>query len=255
MLPRRAAQCWRHQPAYRRPRHFHEEPELNLVVKGRARVGVGDRSIELFSGELLLFEPGQDHELLEASADLELVVMALRPELAARVPGVGPYVFGGKVVLSEAELAEASERALALSELRDAVVVERTVGDVFASLATRPRKSQVMSRRALGRLRATPCMSGARLGELVHADPSRLSREFHRDLGVTLVEYRARLRFMRFLHLVDAGMSFAHAAVDADFGSYAQFHRVFQRAVGCGPREYFAGRRARIDALIEPELA
>ncbi len=117
MLPRRAAQCWRHQPAYRRPRHFHEEPELNLVLKGRARLGVGDGSIELRAGELLLFEPGQDHELLEASPDLDLVVMALRPELAVRVQSERPYVFAGKVALTQGELtaAVAAERALALT--------------------------------------------------------------------------------------------------------------------------------------------
>jgi methylphosphotriester-DNA--protein-cysteine methyltransferase len=58
---------------------------------------------------------------------------------------------------------------------------------------------------------------------------------------------------MRFVHLVDAGESLGQAAVAADFGSYAQCHRVFQRALGCGPREYFAGARARVAAAIEPE--
>ena len=83
MLPGRAAQVWRHQPEYRRPRHFHEETEVNAVVRGSALVGIGDRTLELGPGELVMFEPGQDHVLLEASDDLELFVFALRPELAA----------------------------------------------------------------------------------------------------------------------------------------------------------------------------
>jgi AraC-like DNA-binding protein len=252
MLPGRAGQVWRHQPAYRRPRHFHDEPELNFVIKGTAHIAVGDRVEELNAGELVLFEPGQDHALLDASADLELFVMALRPELAARAQGERPYVFSRKLVLGPAQTAALTEQSLALADVRDAHAVESAVGNVFSSLGTQQRSSRVTSRRAVGRLRESPEMTATQLSGLVRADPARLSREFHRDLGVTLVEYRARLRFMRFVRLVDAGSSFARAAMDADFGSYAQFHRVFQRAVGCGPREYFNGARAHVDALLEP---
>src|SRR6188474_321335 len=84
MLPGRRAQAWRHQPAYRRPRHFHPEPELNAVCKGSAVIGLGDRVVRLGPGGVILFHPGQDHVLLEASADLELWVVALRPDLAGQ---------------------------------------------------------------------------------------------------------------------------------------------------------------------------
>jgi hypothetical protein len=39
MQPGHRAQAWRHQPAFLRPRHFHEEPELNLVTRGTATFG------------------------------------------------------------------------------------------------------------------------------------------------------------------------------------------------------------------------
>src|SRR5688572_27193116 len=87
MLPGRRAQAWRHQPAFRRPRHFHEEPEINLVTRGSCKMGVGDRPLRLTAGQLVVFQPGQDHELIEASPDLELFVFALRPELHARALG------------------------------------------------------------------------------------------------------------------------------------------------------------------------
>jgi mannose-6-phosphate isomerase-like protein (cupin superfamily) len=80
MLPGRRAQVWRHDPAFRRPRHFHEEPEINLVVRGRATLGVGDRVVSVGAGDLLLFLPGQDHVLLGSGQDLELFVVALHPE-------------------------------------------------------------------------------------------------------------------------------------------------------------------------------
>jgi len=94
---------------------------------------------------------------------------------------------------------------------------------------------------------------GLELGTRLRTTQSRISREFHRDLGLTLVEFRARIRLMRFVELVDSGLSLTAAATDADFGSYAQCHRVFQRALGCAPSAYFAGARAQIEAVTEPE--
>jgi AraC-like DNA-binding protein len=85
--------------------------------------------------------------------------------------------------------------------------------------------------------------------------PAQVSREFHRDLGLTLVEFRARLRLMRFVRLVDKGATMSTAALAAEFGSYAQFHRAFQRALGCSPRDYFRGARSAVEAATEPELS
>ena len=252
MLAGRAAQLWRHQPAFRRPRHFHAESELNVVLKGAARLGVGERVVTLLEGELLTFEPGQDHVLLDASADLEMIVMAIRPELAARAQTGHPLV-SAKIALTAPQLGRLWERALALAEVRDAVVVEGAIGELFAQLGTRTCDSHVISRRTVGELHATPAVRGAELATRLKTTQSRISREFHRDLGLTFVEFRARLRLMRFVDLVDAGLPLTAAAIDADFGSYAQCHRVFQRALGCAPSAYFAGARAQIEAVTAPE--
>ncbi|AGP36605.1 hypothetical protein BE04_17030 [Sorangium cellulosum] len=37
----RRAQAWRYRPVYRRPAHFHDEPEFNLVVRGTAALDAG----------------------------------------------------------------------------------------------------------------------------------------------------------------------------------------------------------------------
>jgi AraC-like DNA-binding protein len=253
MLPGRAAQVWRHQPAYRRPRHFHEEPEVNAVVRGTASLGIGDRRLELAAGELVLLEPGQDHVLLEASPDLELLVVALRPALAERVRGSRPRVHKDKIVLTEAEMAGLGELSSALGELRDAGAVERELGDLFSALGSRPCTSHVSSRRAVDLLRTSPGISASELASRLHTAPAQVSREFHRDLGLTLVEFRARLRLMRFVRLVDQGATLSAAAFDADFGSYAQLHRAFQRALGCSPSDYFRGARSVVEAATEPQ--
>jgi AraC-like DNA-binding protein len=45
------------------------------------------------------------------------------------------------------------------------------------------------------------------------------------------------------------------AALDADFGSYAQCHRVFRRALRCSPQQYFAGTRESIAQAIAGEVS
>ncbi len=244
MLPGRRAQAWRHQPSFLRPRHFHREPELNLVARGEARLAVGEKVATVSAGDCVLFAPGQDHQLLEASADLELFAIALTPELAARARSLSCAARR----LTPAELSEAAARLGAAGELRDSAAVEQAIVPLFeAQPATGLRRSTCLS---LQRLLLEPAVSATTLAAHARTTPSELSRHFRRDVGVRFVEYRARLRLMAFVAEVDAGRSLTRAALDADFGSYAQCHRVFSRTLGCSPQQYFAQRRRDIDRAV-----
>ena len=247
MLPGRRAQSWRHQPAYRRPRHFHPEPELNTVCKGSAVIGLGDRVVRLGPGGVILFHPGQDHVLLEASVDLELWVVALRPDLAgqglhslSRVASVGES-------LSPAAVSTLEDMLAGLAQVSDATVVETRTVDIFAMIQAHLSTNHVLSRRALEEASARPATPGAELARHFGVDQSVLSRHFHAAFGVTFVSYRARQRAMAFVRLVDEGQSLTSAALAAGFGSYAQCHRVLTKVLGCTPNRYFAGERTRID--------
>ena len=69
----------------------------------------------------------------------------------------------------------------------------------------------------------------------------RFARVFKSEMGVSLVRYRNQLRLERFVKIMDAGGSnMLDAALAAGFGSYAQFHRVFQSLRGTTPRAFFA---------------
>ena len=68
----------------------------------------------------------------------------------------------------------------------------------------------------------------------------RLSRLFKEQTGFALAEFRNRSRVQRFLEIYGTGQrhTMLSAALDAGFGSYAQFHRVFRRIAGESPGEY-----------------
>ena len=84
---------WHHVPATRRPRHFHAEPELNLIAAGQAVFGVGEAIISVSTGDLLWWPPGQDHVLLDASPDLDLYVIGVTPAFSEHV--LAESSFGG----------------------------------------------------------------------------------------------------------------------------------------------------------------
>ena len=87
-------------------------------------------------------------------------------------------------------------------------------------------------------------VDGNHLAKMLGVSPGKLARDFKAEMGVSLVEYRNRLRLERFLAMVDrGGGNLLEAALDAGFGSYAQFHRVFRAMLGTTPREYLTGRK------------
>jgi AraC-like DNA-binding protein len=84
-----------------------------------------------------------------------------------------------------------------------------------------------------------PAMGGKQIAAKLDISLSRLARVFKAEMGMSLVEYRNRLRLDRFAVLLDKGRTNRlEAALAAGFGSYAQFHRVFRALRHMTPREY-----------------
>jgi AraC-like DNA-binding protein len=74
-------------------------------------------------------------------------------------------------------------------------------------------------------------------------------------MGASFVEHRARARVAHFLALVQDGRrNLLEAALDAGFGSYSQFHRVFTRVAGVRPRDYFTSGRHRLQLFVAGDL-
>jgi AraC-like DNA-binding protein len=92
---------------------------------------------------------------------------------------------------------------------------------------------------AVGMLAKNPAMGGKEIAATLDISASRLAYVFKAEMGMSLVEYRNRLRLDRFAVLLDRGRTnLLEAALAAGFGSYAQFHRVFRALRHATPREY-----------------
>ena len=112
----------------------------------------------------------------------------------------------------------------------------------------------VFATRALAIMSEHPDWDGEHIARAARAATSELSRYFHRDLGITFVKYRARLRLLRFIRLVEEGRrNLMVTAIAAGFGSYSQCHRVFHSELGCFPRQFFqSGLREQMQLVYVP---
>jgi AraC-like DNA-binding protein len=229
----------------RRPRHFHAEPELNLVVRGSATFGIGESVVTVGSGELVAFPSAQDHVLLESSSDLYLYAIGLDPGYSAEVLGDEPSL-PLHVRLPDRELAPVVARAVDIVDRPRAGQLGAELWQRLHWLARHatPRSAHathVHTRRALQLMRAAPDLTLTNLAKALRTHPTEVSRHFHRDMGITLVRHRTRLKLLRFIQLVDSqGTELMSASASAGFGSYSQCHRAFQAELGCSPRQFFA---------------
>jgi AraC-like DNA-binding protein/quercetin dioxygenase-like cupin family protein len=254
---------WKYSQAIggRRPRHFHAEPELNLIVKGSATFALGEQRVRATRGDLLAFASGQEHALLEASPDLYLYAVGLDARHSAYVLGGSEVTVPFHVRLDPSELERVEDRAAAIvdrseTEQLGAELWERVhwLGRNLGARAGHP--AHVLTRRALQRLHMNPELSLDALARALRAQPSEVSRHFHRDVGTTLVRHRTRLRLLEHVRLVDAGAyDLMSAARAAGFGSYSQCHRAFQAELGHAPSAFFApGVRERMQGTYDHSL-
>jgi AraC-like DNA-binding protein len=102
-----------------------------------------------------------------------------------------------------------------------------------------PSPSQRLVAATVGMLNKNPGLGGKEIAAAMNMSLSRLARVFKTLTGISLVEYRNRLRLARFEAMIDRGpRNLLEAALEAGFGSYAQFHRVFRAHLQTTPSRY-----------------
>jgi AraC-like DNA-binding protein len=254
------AQIWSYSPRFRRPRHFHEEPEVNLVASGTAVFGAGEKRVTVRSGELIFFPPGQDHVLEVGSPDLALFAIGLRANYSEQVLGnqtssITPLVPIRLPTVLFRELIGRAEAGVEKDKI-DSEIAELWLHlrHAFRSTGQDDQFMHILTRRTLSLLLREPSLNRAELAKQVRGDKTELSRYFHRDLGLTLVQYRTRLRLLKFIRNVDQGsMNLTSACLVAGFGSYSQCHRQFMEQLGTAPRTFFSNQvRSQMENTFLP---
>lgn len=254
----RRAHAWRYQPAYRRPRHFHEDSEINLITRGTGLILLGDREIEVGAGSLVWFPPGLDHYLAAASADFELLTAGFRPGLLdafTREHALTPSFARPWQRLQDTDYRQLANIMDQANATVDNCNAEQRLLDVLRTLVRLSSSSvDPLGHRAASFVLTHPTASRDRLARAMRSNRGDVSRQFHRDHGTTLRHYRNTLRTLEFLRLSEEGATnLTRAALEAGFGSYSQCHRVFRSLLGVSPREFLTtGTLALMIDRFEP---
>lgn len=256
----------------RRTMHRHPELELNLVTAGRASYMFPDRRIDIDRGTLIWLWAGGDHLLLNESAGFAMWIVVFTPGAIERWCRTAATSALGQAGGADAD-AERQARRLDAERAR-------RLGDLCAEASDAEREGDVDHLNAtLGYLLMTAWRATSAAGEapalaelhpavetataLLQRDvggmtvpdlaeasglsPSRLGRVFRAQVGLSISDYRNRLRVDRFCRLYGRGdrRTMLDAALEAGFGSYPQFHRAFKRHMGLSP----AAHRRRMRRL------
>ena len=255
----------------RRVPHRHEELEMNLVLHGRARYLIGDRRRDLQADSQIWLFPDQGHVLIDKSRDFEMWVVYFRQSLVNRIgAGLGSEMLKRRTPRSVLSRHLSEQQASGVSRLLSEVeaasddILLYNSGLAYALVRAWHEFSQAplisghevhpAVERAAFLIRDQPEIRG--IDQLAHESglsATRLSRLFRRQMNMSIVGYWNRQRLERFLHLYGEGVriSMTEAALDAGFGSYPQFYRIFRDHFGCGPAQY--RRRGRFIHDDDPD--
>lgn len=239
--------------------HRHDELELNLVLCGRGVYLLDGQKIEMGLNSILWLFPEQEHLLFEKSLDFEMWILVVRQEylreictdessqvLLADDPGENFYRSLPNHPFQK--LSNLCRETLALKN--DLALFNISLGYILLSTWSAYQsggKSGIQKnlhpaiektvRRIIDSMGKDDLPF---LAQKAGLSPTSLSRLFNKHMGISLTTFRNRCRVEQFLDLYGDGQTrtMLDAALEAGFGSYAQFYRVFNQIMGGSPSDY-----------------
>ena len=239
-------------------RHYHAELEVNLVTRGSGTYLLGNRKYQIHAGDVMWLFPSQEHVLIEESVDFEMWIAVFKRRVVKRIatdPASSPLLdrsHDGECCrrLSQHELGRFEGMFSDLSAVNDQPGF-LNVGLAYLLLQcwrSFERAAEVHARdvhpaveRAARLIREDgTAMNLDQIARQAGLSATRLSRLFKQQTGFAMVDFRNRRRIERYLEFYGGGhrTTMLAAALEAGFGSYPQFHRIFRRVMGCSPGEY-----------------
>ncbi|MBN6052511.1 helix-turn-helix domain-containing protein [Nonomuraea sp. RK-328] len=255
--------------------HAHDFLEIAVIGAGRGRHATSQGEHPLERGQVIVLRPGAWHAFHDCAgltvANCCLSAQALRAELSAlydlpmlrRILWTDPVAFGTHgVAVTTVDPAAAEEAVTQISLLqRDLTAGRSRPGRVLGRLITvlgvladgrtpEPRTPEPAVHPAVAatvaRLEAAPAHPW-RLDDLARAvslDPAYLGRLFRRHVGLTPLDFLARLRAERAATLLaHSALPAARVGAAVGWDDPTYFARRFRALVGLTPTEY--RRRSR----------
>jgi AraC-like DNA-binding protein len=255
------------------PNHFHEHYVIGFIERGRRNLKVRGVCHLTAPGDLLLFNPGENHAC-EAHDDqpLDYRCLNIEPGVMAKITreilGIERKPLFGQAVVYHSELTS-ELRELHTMILRGERGVRKEEKFYFLIEQLLQEYAQAESEKApepqkraevqavCGYLAAhiEDAVSLDHLGEIAGLSKYHLLRAFTKETGITPYSYLETLRIDRAKTLLKQGSTPAEAALSAGFSDQSHFTHAFKRFIGITPGQYrrvFAGQREQDKGKQEP---
>ncbi len=245
--------------AYRTP-HFHPEWELILVIEHPLMITCGPEQLLVEPGQMVMFNPGQPHEVLRQERDSTFLCIQIAPSaLPQRIP---VYVDANLLHahLHQARLAEIRRDLKNIMEAylkrepnyslycvgKSCLLLYKLFSDLPSHVLTREESSSMDKRNArlqrLIRFVDENYMHPIRLADFAEAEGcslSYLSRFIKQTMNQTFQEYVTSVRFHSACKLMETGKRrMLDVCMESGFSDYRYFSREFKRQYGVTPEIY-----------------
>lgn len=244
------------------PFHWHQEWELNYILKGEGIVRMDDEEIRIREGDILFLQPEVLHAM-ETEKLLSYDTVVFRTEM-----------FGDAKDRCYTEilfpLCTGISKLLPLTpESRDYERMRQCAEDIIRCAKENQAQSDLLMKSRLLQLLWLAGKSGCvvpsgkalqnteirkaidymdenymepltieQMAQQVHLSKSYFMQRFREFSGMGALEYLNRLRIQKVCVLLQDGRNVSDAALSCGFRNLSNFNRQFRMVAGCTPKEY-----------------
>lgn len=236
------------------PSHFHEYYVIGFVENGERRLTCKGREYSIRKGDVLLFNPGDDHACMQADGGtLDYgginIRKAVMLDLAEEITGRRSLPVFTRTVIQDSEAAcclrlfhervmrgspgfDKEEHLLLLLSF-----LIRRCGQPFEECIP-PAQEEVERACAFMKQHYAERISLDQLCRCTNLSKSTLLRVFARSKGVTPYRYLENIRIGAAKKLLEQGAAPVEAAMQTGFSDQSHFTNYFQRFIGLSPGAY-----------------
>ena len=237
------------------PNHFHEHYVVGFIERGRRNLKVKGECIVTMPGDLLLFNPGENHACqsedgqpldyrcinigldVMAKAAREIAGMTQEPQFSR------PVVFHSGVIHDLRELHNMILRGETgvQKEEKFYFLLEQLLRDYAEAAETEPKaEKRVEIRNVCDYLSANYAgtVSLDALAKIACLSKYHLLRSFTKEMGITPYCYLETIRIDRAKELLKSGKSPAEVAQQTGFSDQSHFTNAFKHMIGLTPGQF-----------------
>lgn len=232
------------------PLHAHDHLEVNIITRGKGRILLSGRILDLLPGHIVFMYAGDYHQLFERSADFRMTLIDISPRLT-RKHGHGLGKIRGTVVLPShrnSHLLYLCDRLYQFQREWHPDVVNSSLLAIYAFLFSEIRESKrkipdqlpAVIRKAVDYINSAGRIPGVEeICRICETSQSTLGRRFRRCFGVNYSTWRKQLLVEKFLDSYSRNVtSIEETALSSGFGSVRSFYRIFKEVKGRSPDRF-----------------